>query len=202
MIENSEVWLLIIGAIISLVSTIVGFSIQLITQTLLNRKGKVKIFKKLVYSKLDGRAWGFYKYESDVRFSVPLWIEIHNTRNKTEVIRNLNLVLYSSNKKVDQMIQSSHIKNSDGIHYYANKGKYSFMIDPKSIASHELYFFVNKKDIDKDFDEVKLTYYDTNDKLREYSLLNISNPWFPMDNLIDNDWNLLGKDRYKTRSKV
>lgn len=191
MINKSEVGLLIIGAIISLISTIVGFTIQLFAQNFINQSGKIKIYKKLVYSRINQKAWGFSSTNSEINFSVPLWIEIQNTKNQNELIRNLNLVLYKNKIEVGVMRQISHFESKDRIQSFGNNGSYSFLIGPNSIEKYELQFMLKKNELKNDFSEVKLRYYDTKDKLQEVSLLKIKKAWLIEGNTIDFDWTLI-----------
>ena len=191
MIKESEFWLLIIGAIISLISTITGFTIQLLAQKFINQSGKIKIYKKLVYSKVNQQPWGFSGTNGEINFSVPLWIEIHNTKNQNELIRNLNLVLYNNKKKVGIMRQISHFEANGRVQPFANNGSYSFLIGPHSIEKYDLQFMMKKSELKNDFNEVKLRYYDTKDKLQKVPLLKIKKAWFTEKNTIDNDWILI-----------
>ena len=50
---------------------------------------------------------------------------------------------------------------------------------------------MKKSELKNDFNEVKLRYYDTKDKLQEVPLLKIKKAWFTEKNTIDNDWILI-----------
>ena len=74
--KNKEFVLLIVGALISLVSTLIGFFAQTYFTYLLSNKGKVIIYIKSVYSKSTKMAWGFSATSDGILFNVPLWIEL------------------------------------------------------------------------------------------------------------------------------
>ncbi len=189
---SNDFKLLIVGAMISLVSSIVTFLVQEAYKQLSKNQGKVKIYRKIVYSKFThNQTWGFSNSTEGLNFSVPMWIEIHNTKNKNEIIRNFNLALYNNGKKVTMMTQINHnIINGENL-YYGDKGVYSFLVSPERIERYDLYFMVKKKDFEYNFDEVRVSYYDTRDKLKEFKLLGIDKCWVVQKNKIDTDWNLI-----------
>lgn len=183
---SQEIKTLIVGAIISLVSTIIGLFSQTILQAILKNKGKVKIYYKKVYSKFDSSSWGFRK---EGVFSVPLWIEFHNTKEKREIIRNLNLQLFLKGKKITNMTQISGCEQADGKEVkYGNNGAYSFILEPTSISKYDLHFMIKKEDVEGNFDEVKLSYYDSKGKHHQLDFIKIDKPWKISKELIDRDW--------------
>lgn len=188
---TNEIELLIIGAIISLISSVFGFLAQFIVHSVLRNKGSVKIYTKRVYSKIDSKTWGFRMNSGDMTFSVPVWIEFHNTKDRKEILRNLNLQLYSNNKRIANMTQISHYEKENKKENYANNGSYSFILDPSSISKYDLQFIKKKSEINTNFDTVKLSYYDSKDKYHEIKLLEVKEPWENKKNSIDSDWVLL-----------
>lgn len=185
---DRDVVLLIIGALISLTTTI---CLQLV-QFLINRyqinKGKVNIYTKTVYNKVTSKPWGIYKLRSGESLIIPLWIELHNTKGKKEVVRNLNLILYYGNKKVKSMVQISHYKDTEEkVEYYGNKGIYTFILEPESIVRYNLQFSL-RKDIELVFDRIKISYYDTKDSYCEYLLFDAPDGWGSKDTRIDDEW--------------
>ena len=66
---NDEIKILIVGAIISLFSTMIGFLGQTFIQYLISNKGTVKIYIKKVYSKVNNQPYGFIKDGRDMIFS-------------------------------------------------------------------------------------------------------------------------------------
>lgn len=185
---SKEVNLLIIGAVISIISTMIGLFYQLIVQSVLKNKGKVKIYLKKVYRKTDSKTWGFSEYNNDIMFSVPLWVEFHNTKEKKEIIRNLNLQLFTNKKRVTNMVQASHYDIGGEKESYANNGSYSFILEPTSISKYDLQFMIKKSDVGTNFDEVKLSYYDSKDKYHEILILKVETPWSVGKQFVDKDW--------------
>lgn len=185
---SKEIGLLIIGAAISVVSTMIGLFSQLTVQSFLKNKGKIKIYLKKVYSKTDSRTWGFSMHNNDMMFAVPLWVEFHNTKEKKEIIRNLNLQLFVNGKRITNMAQASHYELSGEKKSYANNGSYSFILEPTSISKYDLQFMIKKSEVGVDFDEVKLSYYDSKDKYHENFILKVESPWHVDKQFIDKDW--------------
>ncbi|MGM0337428.1 hypothetical protein [Enterococcus sp. AZ007] len=185
---NKDISLLVIGAIISIISTMIGLFSQIALQSILKNKGKVKIYIKKVYSKTDSEPWGFRNYNGDMIFIVPVWIEFHNTKEKREIIRNLNLQLFKKGKRITNMIQASHYTVNGEKYSYGNEGSYSFILESTSISRYDLQFMIKKRDVESDFDEVKLSYYDSKDKYHEILILKIEEPWNKAKQLVDKDW--------------
>lgn len=185
---SKEIMLLIVGASISLISSLVGFLAQVFIQLLLKNKGKVKIYIKKVYSKVDSKPWGFFGTIDDMTFSIPLWIELHNTKDKREVVRNLNLKLYYKNKEIGKMKQINHYNTKNTKESFANNGNYSFILEPATINKFDLFFMIKKSEIVENFDQVKITYYDSKDKYYELPLIKVETAWKNNQNKSDNDW--------------
>ena len=180
----NDINLLLIGALVSLISTMIGFLGQTLIQYLISNKGTVKIYIKKVYSKVNNQPYGFIKDGRDMIFSVPIWIEFHNTKEKREIIRNVNLQIYNKGKYISNMVQASHIKETA----YANNGAYSFILEPLSISKFDLQFLIKKSEIEEDFSEVRISYYDSKDMYHERKILDIDIPWESKMYSIDKDW--------------
>ena len=186
--QHFEFTLLVYSALFSLVGSFIGFLLQVIVSSILSNRGKVKIYIKSVYNKLSGRAWGFEDSVSEMFFTVPLWIEIHNTTAKKQIIRNLNLVLYKNNSQVAKMTQMNYYEKSNQTFFYGENGAYSFLVDAYEIKRFDLYFAISQKEFNSDFDEVRISYFDSKDKYHEFKTFEITNPWVVSKNKIDNDW--------------
>ena len=186
--QHFEFTLLVYSALFSLVGSFIGFLLQVIVSSILSNRGKVKIYIKSVYNKLSGRAWGFEDSVSEMFFTVPLWIEIHNTTAKKQIIRNLNLVLYKNNRQVVKMKQMNSYEKFDQILFYGDNGAYSFLIDANEIKRFDLCFSIYKKEVNDDFDEVRISYFDSKDEYHEFKIFEITKPWVVSKNKIDNDW--------------
>ena len=186
--QHFEFTLLVYSALFSLIGSFIGFLLQVIVSTILSNRGKVKIYIKSVYNKLFSRTWGFEDSVSGMVFTVPLWIEIHNTTAKKQIIRNLNLVLYKNNRQVVKMKQMNSYEKFDQILFYGDNGAYSFLIDAYEIKRFDLYFSIYKKEVNDDFDEVRISYFDSKDEYHESKIFEITEPWVVSKNKIDNDW--------------
>lgn len=186
--QHFEFTLLVYSALFSLVGSFIGFLLQVIVSNILSNRGKVKVYIKSVYNKINHQPWGFDTTVTGLIFSVPLWMEIHNTTAKKQIIRNLNLVLYKDNKQVAKMTQMNYYEKSSQTFFYGENGAYSFLIDANEIKRFELYFVIYKKEVNNDFDEVRITYYDSKDKYHEFKIFEITEPWIVSNNKIDNDW--------------
>lgn len=186
-----EVQMLLLGAIISLISSLFGMLSQIFVSYLLENKGKVKLYIKSVYNKNTGAPWGFYGSSDEMIFNVPLWIEIHNTKSRKQIVRNINLILYNGKQQIGRMVQISHYTNSKEVFYYGDNGAYSFLLEANEIRRFDLEFAIKKKEIKSDFTEVRLAYFDSRDKYREYKVFDVLKSWEASSNRIDSDWRLM-----------
>lgn len=192
--QQQEVLMLVLGSVISLVSTMIGFFAQTLVTSIIANKGKVKIYIKSVYNKTTGESWGFRNstLRQGLMFDVPLWIEIHNTKSTKQIIRNINLSLYNSKKLIGKTIQVTHYERNGIQNPYGENGYYTFLLEGNEIRQFDLEFIIWEKDIDrKNFDEVRISYYDSKDKYHEALILKIDEPWVISKNKIDNDWRLI-----------
>lgn len=199
LLQEHDVQMLILGAVITLVSSITSLLIQNLIGLFLKSKGKVKIYVKTVYNKTTQKSWGFQNSINGMIFDIPLWIEIHNTKAKKEVVRDLSLNLYYQGQFVEKMIQVTHsMKSNEKIHY-GNNGSYSFLLYENEIKRYDLEFILSIKDCNQNFDTVKISFYDTKDHNHEYDLFKISNSWEISNNEIDKDWRLINKNLFINR---
>ncbi len=103
--------------------------------------------------------------KNEIYFDVPLWIEIHNTKGTRQIVRNINLSLYSAGEFISKTKQLTATRDI----VLGDNGSHSFLVDAGEIRRYDLEFMIKGEDIDfHDFDEVRLTYFDTNDKYKEY----------------------------------
>ncbi len=191
--QQQEMLILILGSIISLISTIIGFFAQTFVTSILANKGKVKIYIKSVYNKMTGKPWGFQNSAfQGLMFDVPLWIEIHNMKSTKQVIRNINLVLYNHRKVIGKTVQLSHYEEDGESKPYGENGSYTFLLAGNEIKRFDLEFAILQKDMEgKNFDEVRISYYDSKDNYHETPIFKINEPWKISKNKIDNDWRLI-----------
>lgn len=171
-IMDKEIYLLLVGAAIAFISSIGTY----IVTELFKFYGKIKLYYKITYSKMgNNNTWGFYNTADGENFSIPLWIEILNTSNVVCVIRDLNIILFNKGKEVAQMTQINKI----GTEILGNEGAYSFVLQPRSIMKYTCNFCLKKNEIKRDpqFDEIRLRYFDTNDKAHIYRMKKIDKCW-------------------------
>lgn len=172
MIMQHEIFLILIGAAIGFISSI---GTTIVTE-LMKRQGKVKLYYKIVFSKVsNGRTWGFQNSSSGLVFEVPLWIELLNTSNTVRVVRDLNILLYRNGKELGEMKQITNVNDT----WYGEEGAYSFVLQPRSMNSYNLEFLINKKDMGEDFqfDEIRLRYFDEKDNKHLLKLITIERCW-------------------------
>lgn len=186
--KDKDTLLVILGASISLISSLLILLIQVLIERILSNRGKVRIYIKSVYSKGIQKPWGFYSLDGKKLFIVPLWIEIHNTKTVRQIVRNINLVLYNNNKKVAKMTQLSHFEKSKELISYGENGAYSFLLEANEIKRFDLEFTIFQKEFNTNFDEVRISYFDSKDKYHEFKIFDIDEPWTVSNNKIDDDW--------------
>ena len=182
---KQEIILLLIGGGIAIVSSVV----TLLGTYFIERQGKIKIYTKIVCSKVDGGGWGCRMTDEGLSFHIPLWIEILNTSNAVQVVRNFNLAVFYNKKEIALMTQINQIGNDE----IANKGAYSFVLEPRSIQKYDCHFTI-KRDSLKDvaeFNEIKAVFYDSRDKRHLYDIKKVDNCWSRNKGKPDNDWRLL-----------
>ena len=183
---TKEIVLLFVGAVIGLASSL----ITTIINSLLKNKGSIKIYTKIIAPKLSGeRSWGVLNTGNEMRFIVPLKIQIQNTTEVSQVVRNLNILLFNNGKEICSMKQ---INNTDRF-IFANEGSYSFVIEPKSLKEYECFFMIKRNNLSgtDDFDELKLSYFDTKNRHNVFKLKDIDNAWENNNKNFDSDWILM-----------
>lgn len=179
MITINFLWILIN----TIVTPLIIYLTQLFITDTYNRKDNVKIFYKKIHSTVNSsHTWGNIDNKS---FCIPLWIEIHNTKNKPEILRDLNLYLYNKNKKLIKMKQIQSLRDK----IYGYDTSYSFNVKSNRIEHFNLLFLIKKSDIPGgNFDAIKLGYYDTKDNLIDMDFIVIKDPWSNERKEIDQDW--------------
>ncbi|MEN1893188.1 hypothetical protein [Staphylococcus nepalensis] len=188
-ITNTDTLDLFIGSLLTIFTGIVIFSIQSMLKFIFNRKGKLNIYYKHVPSKIYNRPMDRsketkYKYKT----TVPLWVEFHNTKGIKQVIRNLNILAFYKNKKVDTFTQvNAHGANHTPI---ANNGSYSFIIEKNEIKKYDLYFVLISEE---KIDELKVRYFDKNEEENIFSLIKFDNEMEIGYQVLDKEWHKLSK---------
>lgn len=172
------------SALIGLFGAFIGGVISLMGQFvpyLLNRKGKVMIFMRFVYSEANGKTWGIQKEDKQntLSFRIPLWIEIINTKGIPKIIRNVSLYAYYKGKLVSEFTQIQRV-NSDtnGNNIKGNNEKYTFVISAYNSERYRLLYSASKEKLEsKAIDEIRVSYYDDKNKFHESHLANVPQPF-------------------------
>ncbi len=181
---ETDIILLVLGAAISIIPTI----IMKLIDNWMNKQGKVRIYKKIVYSDLNGETWGFNNKPNGMTLMIPMWIEIYNTKKIPIVIRDFNLYVYDKGRSCIDMQQISHHAKEENILYYGDEGRYSFFVKENSIARYNLLFMLKKEDYPYDFDEIRIVYYNEKDKKIIRKLKTIEKAWLFTNNESDHEW--------------
>ena len=165
--------LILFGASLGFLSSI-GTTL---VSNLIKNKGEVKVFYKIVYSKINqGRTWGFFISPEGMIFEVPLWVELYNTSNSVKVVRDLVILLFQEGKELTQMTQIN--KTEENV-LYGNQGAYSFVLQPRNIYKYDLYFIIKNNELESNcnFDEIRLRYFDEKNKAHTSLLRKVKQPW-------------------------
>jgi len=182
-----EILLILFGAVIGFLSSI-GTTIA---NDFLSRKGRVKIYYKIVFSKFaEGKTWGFHKESSGEIFEVPLWIELQNTSNSVRVTRDLLIMLFRNGEKIAEMMQMTNTNKNE--QWYGDKGAYSFVLQPRSISKYDLHFLIKRGEMvgNEEFDEIRLRYFDEKDKEHVFTVGKIEQCWVIGDLPREKGWKL------------
>lgn len=87
------------------------------------------------------------------------------------------------------MVQVTHYDTKEGKESFGDNGSYSFLLNGNEIKRFDLEFILLQKDFKaEDFDEVRLSYYDTRDKHKEVTIFKFNSSWEVTNNKIDDDW--------------
>lgn len=84
--------------------------------------------------------------------------------------------------------QTNTIGDKHVTSYYGDEGRYSFLLKPESIRRYDLLFGIRRSECDLDFDEIKIEYYDSKNKLVINCLLNNLQSWDDKSICTDEDW--------------
>lgn len=204
-IDLSQVFMLVIGAIISIIANCCILAIQ----HYLNSKGELRIFYRITSRKGSGNnGWGFLRCtDHSLLFNIPITFELQNTSNNPRTIRDVSLLLYQDNHYVGEMAQVKHMKVDTEINgetqnseysFGTENGAYSFFIAPHSIQTQECNYMypIHVNDC---FNKVIARYYDEKNKPHYFHVRNIG---FYFENKLfepDKEWLFLNNHpiRYK-----
>lgn len=162
-----------------------------LVSNLIKNKGEVKVYYKVVYSKINQcGTWGFRSVSNELIFEIPLWVELYNTSDSVKIIRDLSVLLFQEGKEITQMTQIN--KTGENL-FYGNQGAYSFVLQPRNISKYNLYFLIKKDELGNNcnFDEIRLRYFDEKDKEQISLLKKINEPWVIGDLERNKKWKLM-----------
>ena len=188
----------IVGGAIGFLSSI-G---MLIINSLLDRKGKLNIFYKIINIPNKSPGWGILSTDSNnYLLCVPIAFELQNTSNTTRVIRDLSLELYNGKSFVLKLIQNEKMKNSlirdnevvesETTFYGTDNGSYSFMLQPRSIQKQKCFYAVRmnpRESNNKQFDTIRISYYNERNHKKSYILKTDLKGWNMGKKASDKDW--------------
>lgn len=183
--------------IFTVLGGILGFASSIgviIVEKIMANRGNILIFYKRIYSHLSGKPWGIRKFDI-ILFEIPIKFEIQNTSSVLKVVRDLSMYLYEGEEEVDKFTSIEYYNykedNKKIKEICANEGSYSFVIPSKSIVNFKCYFSLKKSKNNEKFDNVKLSYYDHNNKKHIYDICRIEKGWNSDEFFIDKDWIML-----------
>ena len=183
--------------IFTVLGGILGFASSIgviIVEKIMANRGNILIFYKRIYSHLSGKPWGIRKFDITL-FEIPIKFEIQNTSSILKVVRDLSMYLYEGEEEVDKFTSIEYYNytedNKKIKEICANEGSYSFVIPSKSIVNFKCYFSLKKSKNNEKFDNVKLSYYDHNNKKHIYDICRIEKGWNSDEFFIDKDWIML-----------
>lgn len=174
----------LISAGAALLGSLIGAAASLLAVWLTKRvqaSGKVRLYAKIVYLKNGNQqTWGFYSSNPGMYMQIPIWLDVCNTSGIPRVVRNINLYAYFKKKEVASFTQIHRSDDSEKTITFGENEAYTLVIPANSAKRFDLLFFLQEKDIeadDKNFDELILSYYDENNKIRAFHFAQIDKCW-------------------------
>lgn len=182
----------VISILISVLTTILtGIIIRYFNENL----GEIHIYRKIITSNFE-KKFGVYENQGKIIMILPVYIEIINAKNIPYVIRDFNMEICNKGKRIDSMVQANKgtIK-SEGIiiekTLYGENGIYSFLIEKRSIRHFEFLFLLEKDKENQEFDEIRISYYDINDKKIVIPFFKDINSWEIKEYIVEREWTKL-----------
>lgn len=177
--------------LISILTTILtGIIIRYFNENL----GKIHIYRKIITLKSE-KKFGVYENEGKIIMILPVYIEIINTKNIPYVIRDFNMEIWNKGKRIDSMVQGnkSTKKNDTTIEktFYGENGIYSFLIEKRNIKHFEFLFLLKKDKENQEFDEIRISYYDINNKKIVIPFFKDINSWEIKEYIVEREWKKL-----------
>lgn len=180
-----------------LISAIITFALGIITiiiQKRINQLGNLQIYYKRIPSQLSAfNNWGIHKNnEGNLFLEIPMYIQIQNNSDNARIIRDFGLYAFLGDKEIIKFTQAECIEHKDknGISrkVFGNSEGYSFSIKPKNIEQYLLEFILIERDVPSEFDNLRIVYYDTNNKQQVFKLCSIEKGWVEREYESDRDW--------------
>ncbi|WP_304685060.1 hypothetical protein [Ileibacterium valens] len=172
-----NIWSSLLGGVIGAGATI--FSVWL--SHYLQKRGKIKLYIKHVYSPVNEKPWGFYQEGTDSVIQVPLWVDLINTAGVSKVVRNLNIIAYFSGERLTEFTQIQYQSSlNQSTRSFGNDGSYSFVIPPNSVMRERVMFMLKLSELvpgNTSFDKLCLSYFDEFEKEHIYYVANIESCW-------------------------
>lgn len=177
--------------LISILTTILtGIIIRYFNENL----GKIHIYRKIITLKSE-KKFGVYENEGKIIMILPVYIEIINAKNIPYVIRDFNMEIWNKGKRIDSMVQGnkSTKKNDTTIEktFYGENGIYSFLIEKRNIKHFEFLFLLKKDKENQEFDEIRISYYDINNKKIVIPFFKDINSWEIKEYIVEREWKKL-----------
>lgn len=177
-----QIALLSAGA--GLVGSIIGVAgswLSIWLQKMVNASGRISVHTRIVYSKWNKKTWGVERNdEGRLFFHIPIWVDICNTSNMPQIVRDLNVYGYKNHREVAIFTQAQGSGKEENYFVYANNGAYTFVIPPNSACRFNLEFSLKQSEVeseDRDFDELILAYYDNKNRFKRFKFIEIQDAW-------------------------
>lgn len=161
----------------------------------------VKFTGSLLTDSLSSLGYIELAHNAGMSFHVLLSLDIENRSNTSKIIRNISLFAYKGNTFIAQFKQcqgNSKNPNEAGAIVLGDNGAYSTTISPNSTKRLHLEFLLKQKDLISginQFNKIYLAYYDENDNLISYYLLDVESNWIEGTLASPKQWILLNESR-------
>ena len=180
--HNLNMMMALISAGAALLGALIG-AISTLAATWLNRKllnsGKISLFAKIVYSKITNDPWGFYGSSNNLRFLIPIWLDVCNTSGISRIIRDVNLFAYNGKKEIASFVQIQAYGEENRITFGDNES-YTLVVQPNSAQRFNLLFVLKETDLSSDnkiFDKIILRYFDEKNCSNAFYLIKLEKVW-------------------------
>lgn len=183
--------------ILSLIGGAIGFIASmcvLVVEKVWDKLGSLKIFYRIISGgeQIVEKFGTTRATDGTNLFIIPMVFELQNTTNTTHVIRDVSINLYYQGRYIDKMIQVNKIENDENSKAYGGENQtYSFVVEAKSIRKvYGTFIYTPKRGNleEYEFDEIRLKYYDEKNRMREFHIRYVNEPWKQKNIAGDIDW--------------